>query len=279
MNKILLAVIASACLSSAYAEDDIDRLLATLPTNIVERQAAFEKLSVEQRKAIRERGKYIHLGGKVERPGSQKGKVVFINTTDIAEKHLKAVGDTFTQGFPIKIEYAKATAAKPRELMKSVGANVAIVIVENEDDPPMLVAPEEGWAVVNVTKLAQGLPDNALKSAMLNTRVRKELIRAFSIVSGGFGSPFKGSVINAARVEDLDACEEMVPYDTTLLYPKHLEGFGVTPREEVWYRNACKFGWAPAPTNDYQKAIWDKIHQLPSAPIKIEYNEKRDKGK
>ena len=36
-------------------------------------------------------------------------------------------------------------------------------------------------------------------------------------------------------------------------------------------------GWAPAPTNEVQQAIWDKVHQIPDKPITIEFDPKTDK--
>ena len=44
---------------------------------------------------------------------------------------------------------------------------------------------------------------------------------------------------------------------------------GVSTLRFATYWQACKEGWAPAPTNDVQKAIWDKVHSLPTAPLKI----------
>ena len=41
------------------------------------------------------------------------------------------------------------------------------------------------------------------------------------------------------------------------------------------YKNACEQGWAPAPTNDIQKAIWDKVHAVPKNPMKIEFDPKK----
>ena len=32
------------------------------------------------------------------------------------------------------------------------------------------------------------------------------------------------------------------------------------PYIESTYRKACREGWAPAPTNDVQKAIWEDIN-------------------
>ena len=45
--------------------------------------------------------------------------------------------------------------------------------------------------------------------------------------------------------------------------------------EVVSYQDACEMGVAPAPTNDVQKAIWDKVHAMPTEPIKIKPEEKK----
>jgi len=42
-------------------------------------------------------------------------------------------------------------------------------------------------------------------------------------------------------------------------------------------REACQEGWAPAPTNDIQKAIWNEVRQLPAKPIKIEFDPAKGK--
>jgi hypothetical protein len=48
----------------------------------------------------------------------------------------------------------------------------------------------------------------------------------------------------------------------------------VAPRI-VPYKLACEEGWAPAPTNEYQKAIWDETHAIPANPMKIEFDPKK----
>ena len=56
---------------------------------------------------------------------------------------------------------------------------------------------------------------------------------------------------------------------------KYMEKCGVTPLRIATYRQACREGWAPAPTNDVQKAIWDKVHAIPKSPMKIEFDPKK----
>ena len=100
-------------------------------------------------------------------------------------------------------------------------------------------------------------------------------MRAFAAVSGGLGSQYPGNMMGIAKIEDLDLVEPFLPMDKLQAIVKHLESRGVTPTIIAHYRQACQQGWAPAPTNEYQKAIWDKVHQLPTAPIKIKPETKK----
>ena len=47
----------------------------------------------------------------------------------------------------------------------------------------------------------------------------------------------------------------------------------ITPVPRTTYRRACYEGWAPAPTNEFQKAIWEKVkadrERGPTTPITI----------
>ena len=57
----------------------------------------------------------------------------------------------------------------------------------------------------------------------------------------------------------------------------YMAGFGVAPAKLVPYQIACREGWAPPPTNDVQKAVWEKVHSIPDKPLTIEYDPKNDK--
>ena len=48
------------------------------------------------------------------------------------------------------------------------------------------------------------------------------------------------------------------------LYAAYLGALGVVPAETATYRQACREGWAPAPTNDVQRAIWDRYRAAPA---------------
>ena len=49
----------------------------------------------------------------------------------------------------------------------------------------------------------------------------------------------------------------------------------VKPYRIAKYSEAVQEGWAPAPTNEFQKAIWDKVHAMPATPMKIEFDPKK----
>ena len=49
----------------------------------------------------------------------------------------------------------------------------------------------------------------------------------------------------------------------------------MTETKASTYRKACQEGWALAPTNDVQKAIWKEVHSIPDKPMTIEYKPKK----
>ena len=57
----------------------------------------------------------------------------------------------------------------------------------------------------------------------------------------------------------------------------YMKPLGVLPAQRATYMKACQEGWAPPPTNDVQKAVWEKVHAIPDKPITIEYDPKKDK--
>ena len=47
-----------------------------------------------------------------------------------------------------------------------------------------------------------------------------------------------------------------------------LPQMGIPQIRRVSYKNACEEGWAPAPTNEFQKAIWEKVKAEKEAAAK-----------
>ncbi len=154
-------------------------------------------------------------------------------------------------------------------LPPDAGGMISIVDVDGE--PSLLVAPDNGWARVNVAALAvDGVP-----AEVLETRFKKELWRAFVILFGGGNSFNEFDVMRPIRApKDLDVCKALVsspePFNAVLDGAK---AAGITPVRRTTYLNAVRLGWAPAPTNEYQKAMWERVkadkERGPTNPITI----------
>lgn len=145
-------------------------------------------------------------------------------------------------------------------------AAFALMVVEDSVLPGLATYPEERIAVVNFSKYQSG--NDPVRR---EERVVKELWRALGFVSGIGYAPFKNDVFQPIySVDELDAeiYQVMQPLNFQKMYPT-MSKFGIKRARHIPYRLAVVEGWAPAPTNQYQQAIWDKIHQLPTEPIKI----------
>lgn len=216
-------------------------------------------------------------GGLVGKPNSSKGKIVFVNTqSEMDEANIQGAISSLGE---IIAKYAvsseKDVPDKPLVLKAKHNADIAVIIVAEDDSPALLAAPEESWTVVNVRALKKNLKSDAAVEKFFDSRCRKEIMRGFVCAAGGVGSSFPGNIMNITKVEDLDLCDEFVPFDKVGVIKQHLKDNGITPVRYATYRIACREGWAPAPTNDVQKAIWDKVHAMPTEPIKIKPEEKK----
>ena len=235
--------------------------------------AAFAKLTEEEKQKLREERLaydekiYRQNGGEAVKPA--KGFVAIVNgqkqvASDVLEAAAKALVNQTQFAFRVVDADTK-------------NATMTVRVVDVAGKPPLLVAPEEGWAEINVAALASDLKDKA-KAKFLPERVKKMVVRGY-VLAAGAGSAYPENLMDIVTVKDLDYRELVLPVDAVARAQAHAFARGLTQYEKTTYRQACSEGWAPAPTNDIQKAIWDKVHELPTKPIKIEYNEKRDKGK
>lgn len=215
-------------------------------------------------------------GGFLERPGSYQGKILIIDERSKPDvEQLQSVATEFLKYNKFNLQVVSSeTGEKCRKLkIKEKGGNVGVFIVEDDITPTLLVAPEDGWAVVNVKALVSGVA----KSRLAPRRIQKEVLRALGYVCGGMSTRFETSIAGpVAKPEDLDGKVEMqLPFDVTSTFNSNLAKFGVTPFLQTTYRTACKEGWAPQPTNDFQRVVWEEYHTKPSEPIKIKYDPKK----
>ncbi len=143
------------------------------------------------------------------------------------------------------------------EALASTNVAAVIALVDVADYPPLLVAPEARWAVVNVAALAGG----GAAREVVEARARKEVWRALGYVMGAANSNFKSCVLKPVfKPEELDAIqiETLCPEPFGKMM-QQAQALGMRPAAQVTYRKACEEGWAPAPTNELQKAVWQEV--------------------
>ena len=158
-------------------------------------------------------------------------------------------------GFNVKAE--KMDAPKPGTLpAKPANVKAALFVVDDPALPMSLVAPEAQWGLVNVAVLAADKPD----ATKLNARVAKELSRVAASAFGGSLCAM-GSLVTVSTVAELDKADgDQIPFMLLNNVMHNLQNLGMTVPRKSSYKKACREGWAPAPTNDAQKAIWDAAH-------------------
>lgn len=211
-------------------------------------------------------------GGRVMKPGTQKGEIVCLNCQKSAQKEwIEEVVTYYGEltKFNVRLDEGEGFSFPAPKLV----GDATVFVVDNPELPTLLTAPEDKWAVVNVAKL------KTEKEPFFAARVKKETSRAFAFLTCGGGSMYPGNIgSGVSGVADLDKIVDFrFPNDMANRCRNYMKPFGITPGFVTTYLSACNHGWAPAPTNDIQKAIWDKVHKLPTEPIKIEPEAKKVK--
>jgi len=163
---------------------------------------------------------------------------------------------------PLVFAQAKMAAAKPL---------MVIMVVDACSLPALSVYPEERIGIVNADRLQEKTGDPSAPEM----RISKEMWRALGFVGGvGFSGVDNDVMQPYYTVKDLDANTHpyIQPMNMAKMQPLW-ERFGVKKLRRIPYSKAVKDGWAPAPTNELQRVVWEKIkaeaNAKPTNPIKI----------
>ena len=212
----------------------------------------------------------IEFGGYVTKPNT--GKIIQfydcqkkISPSDY-EKAIQSLKKNLN--FPVQV-----TSVESSDNSLSPKTAIVITLVDDSITPRLLIAPEDKWARINVAKLLTDSPTREL----IQKRFTQEVWRAVALLLGASDSSLPGCIMQPVySLADLDRISATVPspepYNKLLSNAAKL-GLQYTPR--VPYKVACMQGWAPTPTNDIQKAIWDKVHAMPTAPLAIKPETKK----
>lgn len=219
---------------------------------------------------------YIKTGGKVARPGTYQGRLVYVNCQKSAPvEWLQSNAAAFAKSAKIKVNVETGDFSWPSP---RVVGNASLFIVDDAKLPSVIVAPENRWGMVNLAPLKSG---DGQKEAYFAARVQKELSRSAAILCGSHDSnypnPLTACMTDPSQLDKVVECA--LPVDVLTRISKYVVGYGIIPAKEVTYEKAVKEGWAPQPTNDVQKAIWDNIHSIPDKPMKIKFDPAVQKGK
>lgn len=203
-----------------------------------------------------------------------KGKVVQVinNQTAVPESEIKEAVDRIMKMTTLPIQIVKE---------KTSAAGTWVELVCNDSDPSILSAIDDGWAKVNLQKVVKDNPP----PPKLKNRVMKYMWRAIGASFGAGISPFQPSIMrNVERIEELDQIPMMQPEPGMLNCFKEVPSFfGIENIRICSYKRACEEGWAPAPTNETQRAVMEKVmaekEQKPSNPLRIKPGDKPAKSR
>ena len=236
-------------------------------------------MTPEERKAYHDKMAMEKHGGFVTVKGTPSGSIVVLNAQNrVAVENFDITKYTvckWLDGLVTVKEGDAATVANADALKKQLKADFAVFIVDDPALPPSLVAVEAKWAILNVGALAVG---NA-NEEIVRIRAKNEFSRVFAMLCGGFCSQYPAPLMNmVTEISDLDKCLADPPGDVGTRMKGYLERNGVQAERKMLYRKAVLEGWAPAPTNEFQKAVWEQVkaeqNEKPSNPIRIRPGQK-----
>jgi hypothetical protein len=226
----------------------------------------------------KENRKIKAMGGSIMVPNSMKGHILVANmqmkvpASELEKTVKQLIGMTRLDIRFVNVP-GEVSPSVANKKVKELGANAVIFITDSDKcDVSLLCAPENGWTIINSSVVTKDAKNEIFAAA----RLRKELMRGFFAATGAMNSRYPGTIMNyIGKPSDLDKLVEEIPVDMSMRTIDYLAKMGVTPVQYTTYQRAVQNGWAPAPTNDIQKAIWDKVHAMPTTPIKIKPETKK----
>ena len=205
----------------------------------------------------------MELLGGLATKDPQGPAVVLVDTVGGSAYPLSRVVTEYTTLQPTRIETVTEKSggdilAYARGVMESRKALMVVVLAAEGDRPALSVYPEERIAVVNMDRLAEGGDERKLED-----RTIKEIWRAMGFLFGvGYAPDDFSAMQPVGTLPELDAVRAQLinPRDMRIcsrLCDKH----GAVRGVRTTYRQAVVDGWAAPPTNDVQRAIWEKYRK------------------
>ena len=223
------------------------------------------------------------VGGFVIDYKAAKGKYVFINCQEKLDvKLIKGLSNGLKNDYSWIIEFmdgdkSVCTIKDAIVQKKKCEAIAATLFVYSDELPHTVTIPEENISIVNVKELMLDKP----KTILLENRIVRAAMRGFSFSLGVGYSTYEAGVMHPiSKASDLDRFSaNFIPPDCANFALQNGSKIGFKPYRRTTYKRACKEGWAPAPTNEFQKAVWEKVRSEkergPANPIEIPMPKKK----
>ena len=221
--------------------------------------------TAEQIERIRNRKAkvYAKVGGLVQQEYAGNYIRIVNRQTRLPKDDVANIADSFRRSLGFQVREGEGDRT-----------GFTIVLEDQAGTPALQVFPEVPSTTVNVNPLYADSPDAQKAFA----RVSKEVWRGTAFAMGAGFSKFEHCNMKPMySLSDLDREDKL-----TMVCPEPFQAIletarlrGITPIRRTTYKKACEEGWAPPPTNDIQKAVWDKVHAMPTAPIRIKPETKK----
>ena len=237
--------------------------------------SANTNLSTADKAAIRKERRMqraLASGGFIEQEVKGNSALIYNAQTCIPMDTLNEIALSIRQLIHIKIEAMNGSTKEKMLPTKSYPVVVSL-INDKSSDATLLIAPEQNWATVNIAALLKDNPSNDV----IKSRIHKEVWRATAMAMGAANSMTQPCLMRQINsLKELDNTRNMLPSPQPINNMLEFSyKYNIPKIRRVTYKKACEEGWAPAPTNDIQKAVWDKVHAMPTAPIKIKPETKK----
>lgn len=206
-------------------------------------------------------------GGTLHKESSGPAILIMNTQTRVPTAALQSVPNYIQRILRLPCRIGDSPTKEPiAEALKSLASpQVAAVVVIGDAPgyPTLLMAPESRWALVNVAALTSP----GVSAEALNERVLKETWRAFGYLMGAGHSTGPGCLLKPVfSLSDLDQIKAKgISPEPFGKISAHAQKLGIQTSRITSYRKAVEEGWAPAPTNDIQRAIWSELKKTPAA--------------
>ena len=283
MKRIITVAAIICAMTCSCAANDATKELEELNQKIKEMLAAAPKgphggkLISPEIKALMDR----RSGGLVS-PKTNGKTFLLIDAREAKDGFLESFTEKMKKQFHLGVTAVTRKSPKNADLFEAANAcktmmsPAVIMIVDIDKKPVLSVYPENAVGIVNVA------PFKITDSTQYMERLTKEVWRCIALSLGGFSMTApNGKVVNSIlspvySTKNLDELKIsfLTPHQTAAIY-EAMSQIDIQASRPVVYSLACRQGWAPAPTNAIQKAIWDKVHAAPKNPMKIEFDPKK----